>query len=124
MNSFNRWMRLCALLGLGATMRSGPLRLFAQVGIDAHALGSFQASTDPDCKLFGTAHRLCSRSQVLDLDQQVLFGVNAAVGSQLHLGRDFLLSLRASLSNYFLPLDGTDRLNLPLAIELGLGYRM
>jgi hypothetical protein len=32
--------------------------------------------------------------------------------------------LRLSLSNYFLPLDGTDRLNLPLAAEFGLGYRL
>lgn len=112
-----------AVAGLGATVRSGPVRLYAQAGLDAHLLGSFQASTDPDCKLFGVQHPLCTRPQVLDLDQQVLIGVNTALGAQLHLGRDFLLALRLSLSNYFLPLDGTDRLNLPLGAELGLGYR-
>ncbi len=113
-----------ALAGVGATVRSGPLRLFAQLGLDAHLLGSFAASVDPDCKLFGTTHRLCDPKSVLDLDQQVLFGINVAAGGQLHLGGDFLLSLRLSLSNYFLPLDGTDRLNLPLAAEFGLGYRL
>jgi hypothetical protein len=112
-----------AVVGLGATVRTGPLRLYAQAGLDAHVLGSFQASTDADCKLLGVQHPLCARAQVLDLDQQVLMGVNTALGAHLHLGRDFLLALRLSLSNYFLPLDGTDRLNLPLGVELGLGYR-
>lgn len=113
-----------AVAGVGATIQSGPVRVYAQLGLDAHLLGSFAASVDPDCKLFGTDHRLCDPASVLDLDQQVLVGVNAAVGAQLHLGRDFMLSLRISLSNYFLPLDSTDRLNLPLATEFGLGYRL
>ncbi len=113
-----------AVAGVGATVQSGPVRVFAQLGLDAHLLGSFAASIDPDCKLFGTGHRLCDPASVLDLDQQVLVGVNAAVGTQVHLGRDFMLSLRVSLSNYFLPLDSTDRLNLPLATEFGLGYRL
>lgn len=113
-----------AMAGLGATWRRGPLRLFAQAGLDAQLLGSFETSVDPDCKLFGTSHRLCDRSTVLNLGQSVLAGVNAGAGIQVHLGRDFLISLRASISNYFLPLDGTDRLNLPIAAELGLGYRL
>lgn len=113
-----------AVAGVGATLQSGPVRVFAQLGLDAHLLGSFAASVDPDCKLFGPGHRLCDPGSVLDLDQQVLVGINAAVGTQVHLGRDFMLSLRVSLSNYFLPLDSTDRLNLPLAGEFGLGYRL
>ena len=110
--------------GVGATAQSGPVRVFAQLGLDAHLLGSFAASVDPDCKLFGLGHRLCDPASVLDLDQQVLVGINAAAGTQVHLGRDFMFSLRISLSNYFLPLDSTDRLNLPLAAEVGLGYRL
>ncbi len=113
-----------ASVGLGATVTRGPLRFFAQAGLDAQLLGSFEASVDPDCKLFGTDHRLCDRSKVTNLDQNVLAGVQAALGIQLHLGRDFLLGLRASMANYFLPLDGTDKLNLPIGAELGLGYRL
>lgn len=121
LRSFNS-VRL--VTGLGAVFRAGPLRLFANLGVDAHLLGSFQTSNDPNCKLFGVDHRLCNKSSVLDLGQQVLFGANAGVGGQLHLGRDFILALRVSLSNYFLPLSGTDRLNRPLGLELGFGYRL
>ncbi|MBM4344246.1 MAG: hypothetical protein FJ100_12830 [Deltaproteobacteria bacterium] len=110
--------------GLGAAGRTGPLRYFVNLGVDAHLLGSFVTSVDPDCKLFGTEHRLCDRGSLLNLESQVLFGAHAAVGGQLHLGRDFLLALRLSVSNYFLPLDGTDRLNRPLGVELGFGYRI
>ncbi len=121
LRSFNS-VRL--VTGLGAAGRSGPLRYFANLGIDAHLLGSFVTSVDPDCKLFGTEHRLCDRGSLLNLESQVLVGAHAAVGGQLHLGRDFLLAARVSLSNYFLPLDGTDRLNRPLGVELGFGYRL
>ena len=110
--------------GLGGAGRSGPLRYFANLGVDAHLLGSFVTSVDPDCKLFGTEHRLCDRGSLLNLESQVLVGAHAAVGGQLHLGRDFVLAVRVSLSNYFLPLDGTDRLNRPLGVELGFGYRL
>ncbi len=113
-----------AVVGLGATISRGPLRFYVQAGLDAQLLGSFEASVDADCKLFGTDHRLCDKGKVTNLDQSILAGVQGAAGVQLHLGRDFLLGLRGSIANYFLPLDGTDKLNLPAGIELGLGYRL
>ena len=121
LRSFNA---LRVVTGLGASWRNGPLRLFANLGVDAHFLGSFVTSSDPDCKLFGVDHRLCDKSTIVNLDQSVLVGVNGAAGGQLHLGRDFVLVLRVALSNYFLPFDGTDHLNRPLGIELGFGYRL
>ncbi len=121
LRSFNS---LRIVTGLGATWRSGPLRLFVNLGVDAHLLGSFVTSADPDCKLFGVDHRMCDKSTVIDLNQNVLVGANVGGGGQLHLGRDFVLALRVSISEYFLPLNGTDYLNQPLGIELGFGYRL
>lgn len=100
------------------------MRWFFRPGVDIHALGQFVASTDPDCKLFGRDHPLCSSDSVLDLEQSVLIGVNLAAGGHLSLGRNFFFSLQSGLSVYFLPLDGTDRLNYPLSAELGFGYRL
>ena len=119
--SFNS-VRLIA--GAGFAGNTGPMRWFFRPGVDIHALGQFVASTDPDCKLFGRDHPLCGSDSVLDLEQSVLIGVNLAAGGHLALGRSFFLSLQSSLSVYFLPLDGTDRLNYPLSAELGFGYRL
>ncbi|MFZ4577247.1 MAG: tetratricopeptide repeat protein [Myxococcota bacterium] len=121
LHSFNS---VRVLGGVGFTLRRGPLRLFVRPGIDLHVLGSFVASTDADCKFLGLDHPLCDASTVSNLDQDLLAGLNLALGGQVHIGRDFFLSLQGSASSYFLPFSGTDRLNYPLSAEIGLGYRL
>jgi len=110
--------------GVGFTWRRGPLRLYARPGADVHVLGSFIASRDPDCKLFGVDHRRCDPATVSDLDQRILMGGHLALGGHVHIGRNFFFLLQGSGSVYFLPLAGTERLNFPLSAELGLGYRL
>ena len=121
LRSFNS---LRVTTGLGAVGRSGPLRIFANLGLDAHLLGNFVTSIDPNCKLFGVNHRLCDKTSVLNLDERVLFGINGGIGGQLHVGRDFVMAVRVSISNYFLPLSGAEALNRPLGVEFGFGYRL
>ncbi|MSP90285.1 MAG: hypothetical protein EXR79_00530 [Myxococcales bacterium] len=111
------------LFGLGFAVDFGPVRIVARPSVDLHLLGSFVASRDPNCKLFGVKHALCDTATVSDLDQRVLAGFNFAFGSQIAIGREFFVHTQASLSSYFLPLSGTDRLNFPLSGEAGLGYR-
>ena len=108
--------------GLGFTYRHGPLRLYARPGLDAHLLGDFVATTDPNCKFFGTDHPLCDKNSVADLQQRVLFGVNLAIGASVHIGRNFFVHIQGSSSLYFLPFGGTDKLNYPTGGDLGLGY--
>lgn len=110
--------------GVGFVASTGPVDWFLRPGLDLHLLGQFVASTDPDCKLFGRDHRLCDARTVLDLEQSLLVGVNLSAGGRLALGRGFFVSLQSSLSSYFLPLDGTDRLNFPFSAELGFGYSL
>ncbi|MCB9738131.1 MAG: hypothetical protein H6747_02610 [Deltaproteobacteria bacterium] len=112
-----------AVAGIGFSLERGRLRLVLQPGLDLHVLGSFIATTDPDCKLYGESHPLCSSATVSNLEADVLVGLNIATVALFDLGRRFLLIGRASTSTYFLPLDGTDRLNFPVSVELGLGYR-
>lgn len=120
LHSFNS-VRL--LVGLGFAWQRGPLRVFVRPGLDVHLLGSFVATTDPDCKLFGLGHKLCDPSTVSDLDQRILMGGNLALGGHVGIGRNFFAAIQGSTSAYFLPLTGTDRLNFPLSGEVGLGYR-
>jgi hypothetical protein len=108
--------------GLGFTWRSGPLRLYARPGLDAHLLGDFIATTDPNCKFFGVDHPLCDKTSVADLQQRLLFGLNLAVGASVHIGRNFFVHIQGSSSLYFLPLGGTEKLNYPTGGDLGLGY--
>ncbi|MEY3014159.1 MAG: hypothetical protein RIT45_2894 [Pseudomonadota bacterium] len=112
-----------AVAGVGFAIERGPLRFVLQPGLDLHVLGSFIATTDPNCKLFGERHPLCNNATVSNLEADVLVGLNIATVGIWELGRRFLLIGRASVSTYFLPLDGTDRLNFPISAELGLGYR-
>jgi hypothetical protein len=112
-----------ALGGLGFVFTRQWLRLYARPGLDFHLLGSFVASRDPECKLFGLQHKLCDAATVSNLDQNVLAGLNLALGGQIHVGRSFFVTAQGSASSYFLPLAGTDRLNFPLSAELGFGYR-
>jgi hypothetical protein len=111
------------LAGLGFAWQRGPLRVFVRPGLDVHLLGSFVTTTDPDCKLFGLSHKLCDPQTVLDLDQRILMGGNLALGGHVSIGRNFFAVIQGSVSAYFLPLAGTDRLNFPLSGEAGLGYR-
>ncbi len=111
-----------AIGGLGFTYRFGPLRLYARPGLDAHFLGDFVATTDPDCKFFGTTHPLCDKSSVVDLQQRLLFGLNLAVGATVHIGRNFFVQVQGSSSLYFLPFGSTDKLNYPTGGDVGLGY--
>ncbi len=108
--------------GLGFTWRHGPLRLYARPGLDAHLLGDFVATTDPNCKFFGTDHPLCDKTSVADLQQRLLFGLNLAVGASVHIGRNFFVQMQGSSSLYFLPFGGTEKLNYPTGGDLGLGY--
>ena len=108
--------------GLGFAWQGGPLRLFIRPGLDAHLLGDFVATTDADCKFFGTSHPLCDKSTVSDLQQRILVGVNVSAGAWLHMGRNFYLAVQSSAAIYFLPLGGTERLNYPIGGDLGLGY--
>ena len=110
--------------GVGFWLRRGPVRMFARPAIDLHLLGDFVATTDANCKLFGTDHKLCDQSSIADLQQRVLVGVNLAIGTHIHIGRNFFVAIQGSASTYFLPLTGTDRLNFPVSGEVGLGYRM
>lgn len=110
--------------GVGFGFETGPVHWFLRPGLDLHLLGQFVASTDPDCKLFGRDHPLCDPRTVLDLEQSLLVGINLAGGARVPLGRGFFASLQSSISSYFLPLDGTDRLNFPLSAELGFGYSL
>lgn len=111
-----------ALAGLGFAIKRGPVRLFARPGLDVHLLGSFLATRDEWCKAGGEGHPLC-KGPITDLEQDVLFGVNLALGTQIHSGRRFFFVLQVSASAYFLPLSGTDKLNYPVSGELGMGYR-
>ncbi len=108
--------------GLGFTFRRGPLRLYARPGLDAHLLGDFVATTDPNCKFFGTDHPLCDKTSVADLQQRLLFGLNLSVGASVHIGRNFFVQVQGSSSLYFLPLGGTEKLNYPTGGDVGLGY--
>jgi hypothetical protein len=110
------------LAGVGFATGKSPVRVFARTGLDFHILGNFLATRDPWCKAGGESHPLCSGS-VTSLEQDILVGVNLAVGSQLHIGRRFFVVLQSSVSTYFLPFDGTNELNYPLSAELGMGYQ-
>ncbi len=108
--------------GLGFTYRFGPVRLYARPGLDAHFLGDFVATTDPNCKFFGTDHPLCDKTSIADLQQRLLFGLNLAVGASVHIGRNFFVQMQGSSSVYFLPFGGTEKLNYPTGGDVGLGY--
>ncbi len=111
------------MAGLGFALQRGPLRVFVRPSLDFHLLGNFVATTDPDCKLFGLDHKLCDLGTVLDLDQRLLVGGNLAFGGHVGIGRNFFAAAQASMSAYFLPLTGAERLNFPLSGEVGLGYK-
>lgn len=120
LRAFNS-VRLVA--GIGFALQRGRWHLALQPGLDARLLGSFVATTDPDCKLFGERHPLCDRSTVSDLGASVLFGPSIGASVSVELGRNFLLRAASSATAYILPFDGTDDLNYPISAELGLGYR-
>jgi hypothetical protein len=120
LHSFNS-LRLLA--GMGFAWNRGPLRFFVRPALDLHLLGSFVATTDADCKMFGLEHKLCDRSSVANLDQNVLAGGNLGAGMHVAIGRNFFAAVQGTISAYFLPLTGTDKLNFPLSADVGLGYR-
>ena len=109
--------------GVGFALDRGVWHLALHPGVDMRLLGSFVATTDPDCKLFGPAHRLCDRSTIADLDSDVLVGPHVSASASLELGRRFHLRLATSISAYILPFDSSDALNTPWSAEFGLGYR-
>ncbi len=107
--------------GVGFAYKRGWLRLFARPGLEAHVLGSFVATHDPWCKK--TQNQPNCVGPIYNLEQDVLFGVNLALGTQMHVGARFFVALGGSISTYFLPFAGTDQLNYPISGELGMGYR-
>jgi len=107
--------------GIGFAYKRGWLRLFARPGLEAHILGGFVATHDKWCKL-DQNHPLCA-SEIYNLEQDVLVGINLAVGTQLHVGARFFVAIGASISVYFLPFSGTNQLNYPVSGDLGMGYR-
>lgn len=120
LRAFNS-VRLVA--GLSVLVDIGAVRLFARPGIDLHWLGDFAASTNPNCKLFGSDNpRLCPASALLDLNQRLLAGGHLAVGAQFTISPEFFLHLQSGVSVYVLPLAGSDRLNFPWSTDVGLGY--
>jgi len=110
------------VIGPGFHTLGETVRFFAHPGLDLHLLGRFVASTDPNCKLFGTSHPQCSGGSLTDLDGALLIGVNLTLGTHISIGRSFFVAIKPSISAYFLPLDGKDKLNFPLSFETGLGY--
>ena len=107
--------------GVGFAFKRGPFRLFARPGLDAHVLGSFIATHDRWCKKLQD-HPLC-KGPIYNLEQDILFGVNLALGAQIHVGTRFFVAVNSSMSSYFLPFTGTDQLNYLLSGDLGMGYR-
>jgi hypothetical protein len=119
--SFNS---LRAIAGVSFGVKLARLRFFLRPGFELHILGSAVATRDPGCKFFGKEHWTCNATPAVtkSLEQDVLLGVNAALGTQVSIGRGFFINLQGSGAFYFLPLDGTQDLNLPFFGELGLGY--
>ncbi len=109
--------------GLSFVFQRGDLRLFLRPGLDLDLLGSFAATRDANCKLFGLDSRQCALSHVSNLDQRTLAGGHLATGAYVSIGRNFFFLVQASAAAYFLPLDGTDRLNFPVSADVGLGFR-
>lgn len=109
--------------GLEFAVRWSRVQFALQPGVDARWMGSFIATTDPDCKLFGESHRLCDRSSVADLASDVLFGPHAGLALRFDLGKGFVARAATSISLYVLPFDGSASLNFPLSAEFGLGAR-
>jgi hypothetical protein len=107
--------------GLGFAYKRGWLRLFARPGLEAHILGSFVATHDKWCKKV-QSHPNC-KGPIYNLEQDVLFGINMALGTQMHVGARFFVALSGSMSAYFLPFAGTNQLNYPVSGDLGMGYR-
>ena len=120
LRAFNS-VRLVA--GIGFALQRGRWHLALQPGLDVRLLGSFVATTDPDCKLFGEDHRLCDRNTVSDLGSTVLIGPSIGAALSVELGRSFLLRIATAATAYILPFDGTEELNYPISTEFGLGYR-
>lgn len=114
---------LRAVVGVGFIIKRRGYRLWARPGLDLHALGRFVATTDPECKLFGEQHPLCSSATIRDLEQNVLFGFHLSLGAEVDLGRRFFVLAQLAGSAYVLPFSKADDLNFPLALDLGLGYR-
>lgn len=111
------------LAGLSVYADFGPMRLFARPGIDLHLLGDFAASTNANCKLFGSDNpRLCPPAALLDLNQRLLAGGHLAAGVQFTISPEFFLHLQTGVSAYILPLAGSERLNFPWSTDVGLGY--
>lgn len=113
---------LRGIVGLGFARTIGPVRLFFKPGVEAHVLGSARTTSDANCKFFGVDSYKCDKTVTRNLEQDVLLGVNGAVGAQVHLGRRFFLASQASSAWYFFPLSGAQDLNFPLFIDLGLGH--
>ncbi|GEM_PF-2768038 len=120
--SFNS---LRGLLGVSFFTSLGRFRLFFRPGLEVHLLGSAVTTRDPDCKFFGLTHFKCDKrtKTTQNFEQDVLLGVNAAVGTQIAIGRDFFAALQASGTFYFLSQSESVALNLPVIGEIGLGYR-
>ena len=122
LQSFNS---LRGIVGVGFALQFGRLRLFLKPGVEAHVLGSAVATRDPGCKFFSLDHWTCNQTAAVtkQMEQDVLVGVNAAIGGQLDVGRGFFVTMQGSGTFYFLPLDGARDLNFPFLVELGFGSR-
>lgn len=111
--------------GVSFALSVGRFRFFFRPGVEVHFLGSAVATRDPGCKFFSLEHWTCNQTPQFtkSLEQDVLVGINGALGAQIAVGRGFFTTAQASSSFYFLPLDGARDLNIPVFGEIGLGYR-
>lgn len=100
-------------------------RLFVLPGAEAHALGSFRTSRDPDCKFYeidsAGYEATCDLGRVKHYDLAVQGGIHLAVGGQIYFSNQLFLELSMSFSGYFLPINRSFELNFPVGIEAGGG---
>lgn len=100
-------------------------RLFVLPGAEAHALGSFRTSRDPDCKFYEIDspgyQAACDLGRVKRYDLAVQGGVHLALGGQIYFSNQLFLELSVSFSGYFLPISRSFELNFPVGIEAGGG---
>jgi len=98
-------------------------RLYVVPGAEFHYMGSFEVSSDPDCKFFapGSSGAVLCDPAPRSFPEEFVAGVNVSVGSQFFVAKEMFLSFAASLSTYIAPFDRSFNLNFPIGVEAGGG---
>lgn len=100
-------------------------RLFVSPGAEAHALGSFRISRDPDCKFYAADSEgyaaMCDTGRVKHYDLAMQGGLHVAMGGQFYFSNKLFLEFSADFSTYFVPFDRSFDMNFPVALEAGGG---